>query len=471
MSTIQERYLIENRNIVAVDDDWAPYTAQTIYDVAVKGDNASNYLYFKMAKVIDDNDFTGKTITIDFTNAANYSDFDIGTVIADASLLDPTETSRSDYIYFKWLIDSNVTYLDGIIHFLVSVTSSNFKWQTLTQSATIDAGLILGQSTYSGSPSWLDDWKTEMDTARDSIIQGVIDVLGEETLVTFSPTALTAYTEVQLKNYAETQNLFPITQATSVLVDTLTLAEILPTKISAAVQSMVFANTGVTVPVLSFTPTGSSDNTLNLVGSDSITFEKVDDNTVTIKAADAEISAAIARAFEMGTGTFNGLTGTTITLNTPTDELLGTSTTTAQVAAIITPLRPLVDTSLGDVGEYYVTKGTTDTTSFKVFNTGASGLPFSYTFVRANLPTQSQFSFTAISGTFVTTGASNQFSLISLVGTTLPVDSYQVMITPMTECTGTLGEYYVEKSTDGFKVINTGSSTSTQFNGLLIKGS
>lgn len=138
-------------------------TAPEIYeDIAVKGDENSNSLIFKINRVLDGVDISDKTIQIFYINADGYSD------IVPAASMYITE----DYILFSWLLDNNVTAAVGSVSFIVKISGLSYIWKSkpcyVTIAETLDDTVI--------TPVYTSAWVTSVEK-RLSELEGGISVI------------------------------------------------------------------------------------------------------------------------------------------------------------------------------------------------------------------------------------------------------------------------------------------------------
>ena len=148
-SDTDEVYAVNNKTVTPPDGEYT--------DIAVQGDNNSNRLYFKVNRVIDGVDISEKTVGIYYENADGYSDLVVMNTEYD-----------TDYVYFEWLLGTEVTYSAGEVRYIIRISDSHgYVWKSKTNTFTVLETLDVNIDPPTYAKAWSEMIEGEIEKLKE----------------------------------------------------------------------------------------------------------------------------------------------------------------------------------------------------------------------------------------------------------------------------------------------------------------
>jgi hypothetical protein len=169
------KIIVQDRKILISSDD---------IGTIIQGDNKARYLEFRMDKFSNGVDLSKKSIIIKYINANGKS---FRTNVTDVVV-------ENDYIYFSWLITTNVSAAAGTVVFAIEAAGDEdekgnldtFIWQTDPASFIVSSGLGTDPTESELEMDELPAWYKKIYNNFNSItkqisdINSQIDILSEQ---------------------------------------------------------------------------------------------------------------------------------------------------------------------------------------------------------------------------------------------------------------------------------------------------
>lgn len=105
-------------------------------DIAVKGDNNSNSLKYRINLIFDGVDLRDKTIRFRYVNANNENGYSYAI----------NKKIVGDWLYFEWLLDSKVTVETGVVRYEIEIIGDDYRWSSKIAEIKIEDSLGNTQS-------------------------------------------------------------------------------------------------------------------------------------------------------------------------------------------------------------------------------------------------------------------------------------------------------------------------------------